>query len=313
MNIINDMRPNDADVVRELGFDAEIETLQRQLNSWIRAKDSEMQEVLEWQLIGPSKFFRPMTVFACYQAMDDRPVPEEIRLAALLIELFHNVYLIIDDILDQCRKRRGKLTAHCRFGNLRALMAAGYIAADGFDQAAKCPRFVPRLAELMKRLGVAECMQWRLRRQPLGVEDWRMIAGEDTGSMFETCARLGDESGKLGRFGYLLGVLYHGCDDVADVRGLVGLGGGGEEDLRDGILTLPAALAIRDSKIAGLFANPAETDLPVLSEAFQSCLSAAESYLDQIAEEARQEARIFARDDSGLFRLIDYTRQLSHK
>ena len=34
---------------------------------------------------------------------------------------------------------------------------------------------------LLKRLGVAECMQWRLRRQPLGVEDWRLIAGEDTG------------------------------------------------------------------------------------------------------------------------------------
>ena len=32
----------------------------------------------------------------------------------------------------------------------------------------------------LKRLGVAECMQWRLRRQPLGVEDWRKIAGEDT-------------------------------------------------------------------------------------------------------------------------------------
>jgi hypothetical protein len=43
------------------------------------------------------------------------------------------------------------------------------------------------LAELMQRLGVAECVQWRLRRQPLTVSDWRGIAGEDTGSMFEVC------------------------------------------------------------------------------------------------------------------------------
>ena len=39
--------------------------------------------------------------------------------------------------------------------------------------------------------GAAECLQWRLRRQPLGLEDWRAIAGEDTGSMFEICAALG--------------------------------------------------------------------------------------------------------------------------
>jgi hypothetical protein len=41
-----------------------------------------------------------------------------------------------------------------------------------------------------------------------------------------------------------LGMLYHGCDDVADVRELPRLGGGGDEDLFDSILALPAALAI---------------------------------------------------------------------
>ena len=55
------------------------------------------------------------------------------------------------------------------------------------------------------------------------------------------------------RYGHLLGVLYHGCDDVGDQRGLEALGGGGEEDIRDGILTLPAALAIRDPEIRALF------------------------------------------------------------
>jgi len=192
-------------------------------------------------------------------------------------------------------------------------MTAGYITADGFALASKCPRFVPLLAALMKRLGVAECVQWRLRRRVSGVEGWRAIAGEDTGSMFETCARLGDASGKLGRFGYLLGILYHGCDDVADVRGLAALGGGGEEDLRDGILTLPAALAIRDPTIADLFVDPAEADLPVLGRAFQACLATAETCLDEIADEARCEARAFARDHAGLLKLVDYTRQLSRR
>jgi len=307
------IRSADADVIRQLGFEAELDAVRDDLIRWIDTRDEEMREVLKWQLIAPSKYFRPMTVFACYRAMHDLPVPEEIRLGAMLIELVHNVSLIVDDILDHSRKRRGRATAHCRFGNLRALMSAGYIVADVFEQAQKWPRFVPLVAELMKRLGVGECMQWRLRRRPLGIEDWRRIAGEDTGSMFEMCARVGDASGKLGQFGYLLGVLYHGCDDVADVRGLTALGGGGDEDLRDGILTLPAALAIRDQRIAELFVEPAEADLPVLSSAFQSCLPAAEECLDGVADEATREAEMFARDPSRLLELIKHTRQLSKR
>ena len=66
--------------------------------------------------------------------------------------------------------------------------------------------------------------------------------------MFEICAVLGARSQRLRQYGHLLGVLYHGCDDVGDQRGLEALGGGGEEDIRDGILTLPAALAIRDPR-----------------------------------------------------------------
>ena len=71
--------------------------------------------------------------------------------------------------------------------------------------------------------------------------------------MFEICAVLGARSQRLRQYGHLVGVLYHGCDDVGDQRGLDALGGGGEEDVRDGILTLPAALAIRDPEIRALF------------------------------------------------------------
>ena len=97
--------------------------------------------------------------------------------------MFH---LIIDDILDRSDTRRGRPTMHTRFGELNALMVSGYIVADGYAQLGDDLHAIGLFSELLKRLGVAECMQWRLRRQPLGVEDWRRIAGEDTGSMFES-------------------------------------------------------------------------------------------------------------------------------
>jgi geranylgeranyl diphosphate synthase, type I len=92
---------------------------------------------------------------------------------------------------------------------------------------------------------------------------------------------------------------------------LAALGGGGEEDLRDGILTLPAALAIRDPATAKIFCDPEGGNLAELSRQLVATLPEAEAYLDKIAEEARTEANYFANNSAPLIALIGQTRQLS--
>jgi geranylgeranyl diphosphate synthase, type I len=298
-------------VVADLSFEREMVALQEEIAHWIDSCDAEMRDPLKWQFISGSKYFRPLTVFSCYRALSGGDIPPSVIRSAFLIELFHNVSLVIDDIVDYSEVRRNRLTLHSKFGQLMALMTSGYIVADGFCIARDDLQAILLFSELLKRLGVAECMQWRLRRQPLGVEDWRKIAGEDTGSMFEIAACLGDRSGRLRKFGALLGLLYHGCDDVADVRGTTALGGGGYDDLRDGILTLPAALAIRDPETARIFCNPGADDLQHLAQAFQAKLPEAEAYLDSIAGEARTEALLFATNPEPLLALVGRTRQLS--
>lgn len=306
-----DLSPRDIAVIEDLGFAEEMASLRAEIAAWLRTCDEELREPLEWQFLAGSKYFRPLTVFACHRALGIGRIPAQVLRSTLVVEMFHNVSLIIDDILDRSPLRRGRLTLHCKYGNLPALMTSGYIMADGFRLVEDDPQAIRLLAELMKRLGVAECLQWRLRRQPLGVEDWRRIAGEDTGSMFEICACLGARTEQLRQFGHLLGVLYHGCDDVGDVRGAQALGGGGEEDIRDGILTLPAAFAIRDRQVAAMFCHPKDEDLIRLSEAFASRLPEAELYLDQIADEACEEARLFASEPAPLIALVEQTRRLS--
>jgi geranylgeranyl diphosphate synthase type I len=293
------------------GFDRELDALRTFLRSWADNGHREVKPLLDWQFLGRSKYFRPVTLFACHAAMSDEPVGDATIRAAAAIEMVHNVSLIVDDILDRSRYRRGVLTLHCRFGLLPALMTSGYITADAYEIVDWNPFAVRRLSELYRRLAVAETLQWRLRRQPLGVEDWRIIAGEDTGSMFEACACLGTGDEKLRHFGRLLGMLYHGCDDVGDVKGAVALGGGGEEDLRDGILTLPAAIAIQDTEIALIFRNPSESGLKVLLRKMEEALPAAEAYLDGIAAEAEAEAQRVARRPDGLISLVRNTRRLS--
>ena len=302
------------DVIGRLGMGAEIELLRTRIARWLAGVDDELREPLAWALSGTPKYFRPVTVFACHRAVHDTPAGAAVELA-FAVELMHNMSLVVDDVLDESEERRGIATVERKFGRLTALMASGYLTADAFDAVGGDPFAVRHLAELLRRLGAAECLQWRLRRQPLGVEDWRRIAGEDTGSMFEICAVLGARSERLRQYGHLLGVLYHGCDDVGDQRGLEALGGGGDEDIRDGILTLPAALAIRDEHIRELFLvdDDDRRRLTALAEACRAQLDEAEQVLDRIADSARAEAKQFADDPEPLLELVEHVRQLSRR
>jgi geranylgeranyl pyrophosphate synthase len=311
---VSDAVPSSDEIIVELDSVNEVRLLRERLACWLDGVDDELREPLDWAFAGSPKHFRPLTVFACHRAAQDTPAADAVE-AAFAIELVHNMSLVIDDVLDSSMERRGVATVQRRFGHLPALMSSGYLVAEAFEALAEDPFALRLLAELLRRLGAAECLQWRLRRQPLGLEDWRRIAGEDTGSMFEVCAFLGARSERLRWFGHLLGVLYHGCDDVADLRGLDALGGGGEEDIRDGILTLPAALAIRDPRLRELFVIADEDGdrLTAIAEACRKRLDEAEVVLDRIATSARAEARRFANRPAPLLELVDQVRQLSSR
>lgn len=289
----------------------DIQSLKSFLSQWVKQCDPEVRNIISHQLIGRAKYYRPVTIFACYRAVAGSESPDRLLHSAAALELMHNVSLVIDDILDRSRYRRGKLSLHCRFGSLPALMVAGYINAAAYRLVKDDEYSVSLLSELIQRLGAAECLQWRLRRHPLGVEDWRKIAGEDTGVMFEVCAQLGTRNAQLRKFGYLLGILYHGCDDVADVRGTSALGGGKEQDIADGILTLPAAVATREPETAVMFRSRSHATIGSLTEKLINALPEAENYLDRLAAEAEEEALAHARFPERLVSLVRHTRKLS--
>ncbi|HUH81491.1 MAG TPA: polyprenyl synthetase family protein [Solirubrobacteraceae bacterium] len=303
------------DPVARLGAEREISLLRRRIGAWLNEVDEELRPPLRSAFAGKPKSFRPLTVFGTHRAVTGEAPTSATIARAFAVELVHNMSLIVDDVLDESDLRRGVATIHSGYGRLPALMASGYLIADAYEVLAGDEFGAHHIGELLRRLAAAECLQWRLRRQPLGTEDWRHIAGEDTGSMFEVCAVLGAGSERLRTYGHLLGVLYHGCDDVGDQRGLEALGGGGDEDIRDGILTLPAALAIRDPKIRRLFLRD-DRDVERLDTLARACVAQvpeAERVLDEIAEEACAEARRQAEDPQPLLALVDEVRQLSSR
>src|SRR5438477_12149107 len=119
-------------IIAQLGFTDEMQQLREILESWIAGANGQIQPLLEWQFITSSKYFRPLTVFSVYRATNEEPIPNRLIYSAALIEMIHNMTLIVDDIVDGSEKRRGRPTLHCQFGRLPALMACGHIVAERF-------------------------------------------------------------------------------------------------------------------------------------------------------------------------------------
>jgi geranylgeranyl pyrophosphate synthase len=293
------------------GLEAEVERVRDFLGEWVETCDPEMREMVRYQLSSGSKYFRPVTTFACHRAATGGAANDHLVPICAAVELFHNYATILDDINDRDRYRRGKLALHCRYGRLHALMTSAYLVFAAHDFLAGDAYVTRVFTDLGKRVAAVEVRQWRLRRQPFGIDIWREIAGEDTGGMFAACARVATRDDRLARFGYLLGTLYHGCDDVADLRGTEGLGAHSERDVTDRILTLPAAIATEDPTTAELFAEAEGNGDEELARRLVRVLPEAESALDELAREAEQEARSNTSSPEGLIELVRATRELS--
>lgn len=289
----------------------DVRALRRFLDEWIESCDHEMRAMVRYQLTDRSKLFRPVTVFACHRAVSGEPMGHLLPVCAA-VELLHQYATVMDDIIDRDRYRRGKLALHHRFGTLPALMTGAYLSFSAAGFVAEDPYATRVFAALGKRVAAVECQQWRLRRQPFGIAVWRGIAGEDTGAMFESAARVATRDERLVRYAHLLGIVYHGCDDIADLRGTLALGAHSDQDVRDRILTLPAAIALRAPDTARLFAESGPDADDELLTRLKAALPQAEKILDGIASEAEVEARQNAPKPKGLVRLVEFTRELSN-
>ena len=89
-----------ADIIAQLGFEAEIARLNARLDDWRVGTSPEMRAMVDWQFVANPKYFRPLTIFSCWRSLSDEPIPDELIRSAAVLEMMHNVSLIIDDILD---------------------------------------------------------------------------------------------------------------------------------------------------------------------------------------------------------------------
>jgi geranylgeranyl pyrophosphate synthase len=294
--------------------DAELETrLRDRLNEveqeLVTAVDADMPFVTEAArhlLDAGGKRFRPMLVLLAAE-FGDRDATEVVS-AAQVVELTHVATLYHDDVMDEALLRRGAQSANARWDNNVAILVGDYLfARASIIVATLGPEAVDIQARTFSRL-----VQGQIR-ETFGPPDgqdplahYLSVVADKTGSLIATSARFGARcsgappavESALTEFGERIGSCFQLSDDIIDVASEAGdLGKTPGTDLREGVPTLPALLAVAstdpaDARLRELLQSDLSDD-ELLAEALDllrrhSAIAEARAYVRKRADEARE-------------------------
>ena len=244
-------------------------------------KNQQVFEQLSHVLAVPGKRIRPSITLLISNIWGESDIDKTI-LMATGVELLHIATLVHDDTVDHANLRRGHKTASSLWGRNAAVLIGDYIFATSaiFVCETNNVRLIKRFAETITELSRGELNEIN--------DSWKTNISEDkyyqriydkTASLFctatESGALLGNSNEQntkdLKKFGYFLGMAYQIIDDLLDYKySTYEIGKPSTNDLREGIMTLPAIYAYNNGleKEINNYMNSSEekrlSDLPKL-------------------------------------------------
>ena len=113
-----------------------------------------LSEAMRYAVGTGGKRIRPLICLASAVAVGGKA--EDAKCPAAAIELLHNYTLIHDDLpaMDNDRERRGKPTVWVKFGEANAILAGDALLALAYQVAAKAPRNVAAIVDVLGEKGV---------------------------------------------------------------------------------------------------------------------------------------------------------------
>ena len=257
--------------------------VEQALSDWVDAQaPAGLGEAMRYAVLDGGKRLRPLLVLATAQAVGDEHPAAALR-AACALELIHAYSLVHDDMpcMDNDVLRRGKPTVHVQFGQAQALLAGDALQALAFELLTPQDGSVPPtvqaacvglLARASGYWGMAggQAIDLASVGDRLSEDQLRQMHRLKTGALLLCSVQMGAVCGSelpasarnaLNRFGEVLGLAFQVVDDILDVTA--------------------------DSATLGKTAGKdAAADKPTYVALMG--LQAAQSYADQLAQEAMQ-------------------------
>ena len=191
-----------------------------------------LSEAMRYAVGTGGKRIRPLICLASAVAVGGKA--EDAKYPAAAIELLHNYTLIHDDLpaMDNDRERRGKPTVWVKFGEANAILAGDALLALAYRVAAKAPRNVAAIVDVLgeKGVGVVQGQVEDIALQPVPCSLFPVPSSIDfiythkTADLFIAAAAMGGLAGggsaadvaALKEFALNLGLAFQYEDDLLD-------------------------------------------------------------------------------------------------
>src|SRR3982751_3470797 len=119
------------------GMSDELVRVEDALRASVVADDPYLTEIASHLITAGGKRQRPAFAIAAGACKTGRlPVPQEVILGGVSVELVQVGSLYHDDVMDEAETRRGVESVNARFGNLRAILSGDYLLAKASEIAA---------------------------------------------------------------------------------------------------------------------------------------------------------------------------------
>lgn len=234
----------------------ELEAMNQIIVSSLRTSNRMMDDIVTGYLKTKGKQIRPMLVILGAKMFGD--VTEPVLCAGAALEILHNASLIHDDVVDETSLRRGRPTVNAEMGNHIAVLVGDYFVSNALAVGIRTGSIdaVAALSKLGKELSLGEIDQITTARDhSFETDRYFTVIRQKTASLFMNCVRLGMEvSGApeeyrapMERYAELLGLCFQIKDDIFDYYSNPQIGKPTGNDLREGKVTLPLLLALRNA------------------------------------------------------------------
>ena len=241
-----------------LDLDAELPRVEAELLAAVHTGDDLLTEMASHLITAGGKRQRPLFALAAGACADDfqgGPLPREILLGGVSVELVHLGSLYHDDVIDEAVIRRTVESVNARWGNLRAIIAGDFLLARASEIAAGLGTEVAGLLAAT----IAQLCEGEIRE----IEDAFDVDRTDesylasiegkTASLFSAAARIGgivaglptERIEALTEFGLSYGMAFQIVDDILDLTATEQqLGKPAAHDLVEGVYSLPVLRAL---------------------------------------------------------------------
>lgn len=244
----------------------------------------ELKSSLHQLLTAPSKRVRPL--IAILYAKANKEELSDIQLEILsVIELIHNASLIHDDIIDDCKIRRGQKNLSAQFDNKIGVISGDYLLAVSMEKLTKLGNLeiIEKISKTIKQMCIGEINQ-NFDRFKIGtIENYIEKTKNKTAYLFETAlvcsAILGEKPhniDKISEFGINTGIAFQIRDDILNFTQNKSLTKPVQNDLEEGIYNAPVILGDeKDNYLSGIekskillnnYVNNAKSDIKNLPD-----------------------------------------------